>query len=117
MSRTKAFGEDRCSPMRSPRAQEGLAVDEQGIQRLSNRIHVAVQGSQPRPFSIYVSRDSHRLLNVPITKPLMIVVLQGEKRLGDHLSKRRIHFSIGYTCYTDASYCSEYTLFCPINYV
>ncbi len=36
----------------------------------------------PLPFSVYSSIKEQLLLNVPITKPLLIVVLNGEKRLG-----------------------------------
>jgi len=40
--------------------------------------------SNPLPFSVYTSIREQKLLNVPIVKPLLIVVLNGDKELGNH---------------------------------
>lgn len=38
--------------------------------------------AQTLPYSIYTSRNEQRLLNVPISNPLFVAVLQGRKELG-----------------------------------
>lgn len=38
--------------------------------------------NQPLPFSVYASKQEQKILNVPIVNPLLVVVLDGEKRLG-----------------------------------
>ncbi|MDO3387932.1 helix-turn-helix transcriptional regulator [Gilvimarinus sp. SDUM040013] len=42
----------------------------------------SLSDTNERPFSVYSSLREQRLLNVPIIKPLLIVVLEGEKQLG-----------------------------------
>lgn len=42
----------------------------------------APQGNDDKPYAIYQSFQEQRLLNVPIEKPLLIIVLKGLKKLG-----------------------------------
>ena len=42
------------------------------------------EGNAVLPFSVYTSIKEQKLLNVPIAKPLLIVVLSGDKQLGNH---------------------------------
>ena len=43
-----------------------------------------IEKQQAYPFAVYTSLKEQRLLNVPITKPLLIVLLKGEKELGNN---------------------------------
>ncbi|WP_062568000.1 MULTISPECIES: helix-turn-helix transcriptional regulator [Pseudoalteromonas] len=43
----------------------------------------AVKQHQSLPFSIYCANDEQHIVNVPIAKPLLVVVLSGSKRLID----------------------------------
>ncbi|MFT2089960.1 helix-turn-helix transcriptional regulator [Paraglaciecola sp. 2405UD69-4] len=45
-------------------------------------INNSLDDNSKQPFSVYTSVEEQRLLNVPIAKPLLIVVLSGYKELG-----------------------------------
>lgn len=45
-------------------------------------IKTTVQEHPHLPFAVYSSLKEQRIFNVPIIKPVLIVVLDGEKRLG-----------------------------------
>ena len=47
-----------------------------------NTIKNVMNTTHPLPFSVYTSVKEQYLLNVPIVKPLLIVVINGEKKLG-----------------------------------
>ena len=49
---------------------------------LLNTIENTLDESREFPFSVYTSFKEQNLLNVPIAKPLLIVVLNGDKELG-----------------------------------
>lgn len=49
---------------------------------LLNTIKNTLNKNSEQPFSIYTSLKEQKLLNVPIAKPLLIVVLSGNKELG-----------------------------------
>ncbi|CAH9061788.1 HTH-type transcriptional activator RhaR [Pseudoalteromonas holothuriae] len=51
----------------------------QTLQALLEQIKSA---DRPQPFSVYHSYFEQKLLDVPITKPLLIIILQGSKALG-----------------------------------
>ena len=52
---------------------------------LLSTIKNTLNSNRALPFSVYSSAKEQNLLNVPIAKPLLIVVLNGEKELGkDH---------------------------------
>lgn len=48
---------------------------------LLDTIKHALSENPDKPFSVYTSVEEQKLLNVPITKPLLIVVLSGSKEL------------------------------------
>lgn len=54
------------------------------MQNLKQKLQCIAQSQQGLPFSVYSSVTDQHLLNVPIVKPLLICILGGEKRLGDH---------------------------------
>ncbi|MBE1299543.1 MAG: helix-turn-helix domain-containing protein [Alteromonadaceae bacterium] len=54
------------------------------MQSLKQKLESIAQSQQGLPFSVYSSVTDQHLLNVPIVKPLLICILGGEKRLGDH---------------------------------
>lgn len=55
------------------------------MDKLINTIAQVVNEKRTLPFSVYSSFKEQQLLNVPIVKPLLIVVLKGDKQLGqDH---------------------------------
>lgn len=49
---------------------------------LLSTIKNTINENRELPFSVYTSIKEQKLLNVPIAKPLMIVVLNGDKELG-----------------------------------
>ncbi len=49
---------------------------------LIRTIKKAINITEEQPFSVYTSRQVQKLLNVPIAKPLLIIVLNGSKNLG-----------------------------------
>jgi AraC-like DNA-binding protein len=49
---------------------------------LLSTIRDTLNENRELPFSVYTSIEEQRLLNVPIAKPLLIVVLNGDKELG-----------------------------------
>jgi AraC-like DNA-binding protein len=52
------------------------------MENLINTIKNVMNENQKLPFSVYSSVKEQRILNVPIVKPLLIVVLSGTKVLG-----------------------------------
>ena len=54
------------------------------MKHLISAANNALSKNQNLPFSIYSSLKEQRLLNVPIVKPLLIVILDGQKKLGKH---------------------------------
>ncbi len=52
------------------------------MEDLHNTIKHAMTKQHEMPFSVYSSAHEQKLLNVPVTKPLLIFVLSGEKILG-----------------------------------
>ena len=52
------------------------------ISTIKNTIESAEQKHIDLPFSVYSSIKEQELLNVPIIKPLLILVLSGKKALG-----------------------------------
>ena len=52
------------------------------MNNLLRSIKEVVAENRELPFTVYTSIHQQRLLNVPIAKPLLIVVLNGEKELG-----------------------------------
>lgn len=52
------------------------------MNQLLNTIKQIVQSQTTLPFAVYSSVYEQRLLNVPIVKPVLVVVLQGHKMLG-----------------------------------
>ena len=52
------------------------------MEKLIDTIETIISGNKELPFSVYSSIKEQKLLNVPIVKPLLIVVLEGEKYLG-----------------------------------
>jgi len=49
---------------------------------LLNTIKNTLNDKREQPFSVYTSIKEQKLLNVPVAKPLLIVVLSGYKELG-----------------------------------
>ncbi len=49
---------------------------------LLSTIKSTINEERELPFSVYTSMKEQRLLNVPIAKPILIVVLNGDKELG-----------------------------------
>jgi len=49
---------------------------------LLSRVKNIINEERERPFAVYTSIKEQKLLNVPIAKPLLIVVLNGDKELG-----------------------------------
>lgn len=49
---------------------------------LLNTVKNTLNTQREQPFSVYTSIKEQKLLNVPISKPLLIVVLSGDKKLG-----------------------------------
>jgi hypothetical protein len=49
---------------------------------LLSTIKNALNEKREQPFSVYTSIKEQQLLNVPIAKPLLIVVISGNKELG-----------------------------------
>lgn len=54
------------------------------MKKLIRAIAETIEYKEPLPFSVYSAYQEQVLLNVPITKPLLIVVLEGEKILGQN---------------------------------
>ena len=54
------------------------------MQKLINTIRNTIGQDNNLPFSVYSSVHEQKLLNVPIAKPLLIVVLKGHKELGEN---------------------------------
>lgn len=52
------------------------------MENLLSIIKNTLNENRELPFSVYTSIEEQRLLNVPIAKPLLIVVLHGNKELG-----------------------------------
>ncbi len=52
------------------------------MKKLINTIKNILNENNKLPFSVYSSIKEQKLLNVPIAKPLLIVVLSGDKELG-----------------------------------
>ena len=52
------------------------------MDHLLNTVKQTLQGDHILPFAVYSSIKEQHLLNVPILKPVLIVVLNGEKELG-----------------------------------
>ncbi len=52
------------------------------MEKLIDTVENIISGNKELPFSVYRSIKEQKLLNVPIVKPLLIVVLEGEKYLG-----------------------------------
>jgi AraC-like DNA-binding protein len=55
---------------------------EEVMANLLNTIKTTINEKCELPFSVYTSIKEQRLVNVPIAKPLLIVVLKGVKKLG-----------------------------------
>ncbi len=53
------------------------------MEHLISVVKRAMEEGEQLPFSVYSSVKTQKILNVPIIKPLLILVLDGEKRLGD----------------------------------
>ena len=49
---------------------------------LLSTIKNIIKEKRELPFSVYSSIKEQKLLNVPIVKPLLIIVLNGDKKLG-----------------------------------
>ncbi len=49
------------------------------MNHLLNTVKTVINKHQDLPFSVYTSLKEQQLLNVPIIKPLLIIVLSGEK--------------------------------------
>ena len=52
------------------------------MEKLIDTVENIISGNKELPFSTYSSIKEQKLLNVPIVKPLLIVVLEGKKYLG-----------------------------------
>jgi AraC-like DNA-binding protein len=52
------------------------------INTLNDTLSKSEMEKHPLPFSVYSSTKEQNLLNVPVIKPLLIVVLSGDKKLG-----------------------------------
>jgi len=52
------------------------------MEDLLNTIQYSASNNSERPFTVYSSIKEQVLLNVPVVKPLLIIVLSGEKQLG-----------------------------------
>ncbi len=52
------------------------------MKELIRSIKSTVRSSRELPFAVYTSLKEQKLLNVPIVKPVLIVVLSGDKELG-----------------------------------
>ena len=52
------------------------------MNNLLGAVKNAVQGKGDKPFSVFTSIKEQKLLNVPVAKPLLVVVLSGNKALG-----------------------------------
>ena len=52
------------------------------MENLLSSIKNTIKEDRKRPFSVYSSIKEQNLLNVPIVKPLLIVILSGDKALG-----------------------------------
>lgn len=52
------------------------------MNNLRNAVRSTLNENSEQPFTVYTSIKEQRLLNVPIAKPLLIVVLNGHKELG-----------------------------------
>jgi AraC-like DNA-binding protein len=52
------------------------------MEKLLSTIKSTLNEKHEQPFSVYTSIKEQKLLNVPIAKPLLIVVLKGDKELG-----------------------------------
>ena len=52
------------------------------MQKLIDKIKAIPKGEGALPFSVYRSVEEQRMLNVPVVKPLLILVLSGSKKLG-----------------------------------
>ncbi len=57
-------------------------MNQLNMTKLISVIERVQDAKMPLPFSVYSSIKEQKLLNVPIAKPLLIVVLNGEKQLG-----------------------------------
>lgn len=53
------------------------------MEELIHSVNRSLAGDRELPFSVYSSVYEQNLLNVPVAKPLLIVVLSGEKEVGD----------------------------------
>jgi AraC-like DNA-binding protein len=53
------------------------------MENLLKSIKKTLNENRDRPFSVYTAVKEQKLLNVPIAKPLLIVVLSGDKELGN----------------------------------
>jgi AraC-like DNA-binding protein len=54
------------------------------MKTLIDIVHATVSEDKPLPFSVYSSQAEQFILNVPISKPVFILVLNGEKELGEN---------------------------------
>ena len=54
------------------------------MQRLIEAAKTQLKTNKPLPFSVYSSAKIQHLVNVPMIKPLLILVLSGSKELGDN---------------------------------
>ncbi len=49
---------------------------------LLNSVEKAINENRELPFSVYSSAQEQNLLNVPVVKPLLVIVLNGDKEIG-----------------------------------
>jgi AraC-like DNA-binding protein len=68
---------------------------------LLSTIKNTLNEKREQPFSVYTSIKEQKLLNVPIAKPLLIVVLKGDKELG--IDKELICHSGSFIFLTDST--------------
>jgi len=54
------------------------------MQALMNAVNTTLIHNELLPFSVYRSQAEQHILNVPISKPVFILVLNGEKELGEN---------------------------------
>lgn len=54
------------------------------MQQLIETTKAIVQKKETLPFSVYSSVKEQHILNVPVSKPLLVFMLSGSKRLGEH---------------------------------
>jgi AraC-like DNA-binding protein len=71
------------------------------MENLLSTIKNTLNENREQPFSVYTSIKEQKLLNVPIAKPLLIVVLKGDKELG--IDKELICHSGSFIFLTDSA--------------